>query len=179
LVLAREDAPGEKRLVAYVTAEPGEELDLEALRAALSRALPDYMAPAAFVALEAFPLTPNGKIDRKALPPPDIDASRTHRYVAPRNPLEATLCQIFAEVLRLERVGVEDNFFQLGGHSLLAVKLSSKILLALAVSIPLDLLFKKGTPAAIADFIELLGEIEKARPLAPSTPFATVEEFEI
>src|SRR5208337_4869809 len=104
----------------------GEELDVDGLRAALLRALPDYMVPSAFVALEAFPLTANGKIERKALPAPDLKARRAPRYVAPRNALEAALCRIFAEVLRLERVGVEDNFFELGGHSLLAVQVISR-----------------------------------------------------
>ncbi|HEU0080160.1 MAG TPA: amino acid adenylation domain-containing protein, partial [Longimicrobiaceae bacterium] len=113
VVLAREDAPGERRLAAYVVGGA----DADALRAHLRQSLPDYMVPAAFVPLEALPLTPNGKLDRKALPAPEPAAEE--RYVAPRTPVEEVLAGIWAEVLRLERVGVNDDFFRSGGQSLL------------------------------------------------------------
>ena len=127
VVLAREDKPGEWRLVAYVTAAEGAPLETAELRDALARELPDYMIPSIFVALDALPLTANGKIDRRALPAPEVDATRARGYVAPRNATEATLCRLFAEVLGVDRVGVEDDFFQLGGHSLLAIQLVARI----------------------------------------------------
>ncbi|HST57102.1 MAG TPA: amino acid adenylation domain-containing protein, partial [Longimicrobium sp.] len=105
-VVAREDVPGEPRLVAYIVGEA----EAEALRARLRQSLPEYMVPAAFVVLDQLPLTPNGKLDRRALPAPEL-ASAEERYVAPRTPVEEVLAEIWAEVLRLERVGVEDNFF--------------------------------------------------------------------
>ena len=123
VVIASEDGHGDKRLVAYVVAAEGAALEIAELRGALARELPDYMIPAAFVALDALPLTPNGKIDRRALPAPDLDAQIAHRYVAPRNATEEALCRIFADVLGIDRVGVDDDFFQLGGHSLLAMTL--------------------------------------------------------
>ncbi|CAN2534203.1 Linear+gramicidin+synthase+subunit+D [Methylocapsa aurea] len=123
VVIASEDGRGDKRLVAYVVAAEGAALEIAELRGALARELPDYMIPAAFVALDALPLTPNGKIDRRALPAPDLDAQIAHRYVAPRNATEKALCRIFADVLGIDRVGVDDDFFQLGGHSLLAMTL--------------------------------------------------------
>ncbi|CAN2534213.1 D-alanine--D-alanyl+carrier+protein+ligase [Methylocapsa aurea] len=125
VVIASEDGRGDKRLVAYVVAAEGAALEIAELRGALARELPDYMIPAAFVALDALPLTPNGKIDRRALPAPDLDAQIAHRYVAPRNATEEALCRIFADVLGIDRVGVDDDFFQLGGHSLLADSSSS------------------------------------------------------
>ncbi|WP_428991651.1 AMP-binding enzyme [Methylocapsa aurea] len=116
MVIASEDGRGDdKRLVAYVVAAEGAALEIAELRGALARELPDYMIPAAFVALDALPLTPNGKIDRRALPAPDLDAQIAHRYVAPRNATEEALCRIFADVLGIDRVGVDDDFFQLGG----------------------------------------------------------------
>ncbi|HEX2076781.1 MAG TPA: amino acid adenylation domain-containing protein, partial [Longimicrobium sp.] len=118
VVMARAEA-GEQRLVAYVVADGSAGADV--LRAHLGQALPAYMLPSAFVFLDALPLTPNGKLDRKALPAPEL-ASSEDRYVAPRTPVEEVLAGIWAEVLRLERVGVEESFFELGGHSLLATR---------------------------------------------------------
>jgi amino acid adenylation domain-containing protein len=125
MVLAREDVPGDKRLVAYYVAETA--MDAEALRAHLSAGLPDYMVPAAYVWMERLPLTPNGKVDRKALPAPEADAFATRGYEAPVGEVEEALAEIWSELLGVERVGRHDNFFELGGHSLLAVTLIERM----------------------------------------------------
>jgi len=129
LVLAREDTPGDKRLVAYLVPAPGlaEPLHIAGLRAALQERLPDYMVPSAFVVLEALPLTPNGKVDRRALPPPEA-ARRdlASEYVAPRTAAEEALAQIWSMLLGLERVGVHDNFFELGGDSILSLQVIAR-----------------------------------------------------
>ena len=122
VVLAREDVPGDRRLVAYVVGG----VEADALRAHLRQSLPEYMVPCAFVVLERAAADANGKLDRKALPAPEL-ASAEERYVAPRTPVEEVLAGIWAEVLRLERVGVEESFFDLGGHSLLATRVVSRI----------------------------------------------------
>src|SRR5207253_317117 len=123
IVLAREDSPGDKRLVAYYTLY--KDLDdpdaptVEALRAHLSASLPEYMVPGAFVSLATLPLTPNGKLDRKALPAPEGEAFARKAYEAPVGPIEHAIATLWTELLQLERVGRADNFFALGGHSLL------------------------------------------------------------
>jgi hypothetical protein len=124
VVLAREDVPGDKRLVAYFTQHsPDETVAIETLRAHLQAQLPGYMVPVAYVRLDALPLTPNGKLDRKALPAPDLDALITRGYEAPQGAIETTLAQLWQDLLKVERVGRHDHFFELGGHSLLAVSL--------------------------------------------------------
>ena len=166
VVLAREDSPGDKRLVAYVAGSNGAEPAAAALRAALQRELPDYMVPAAFVVLDALPLTSNGKVDRKALPAPDIGAQVAPQYVAPRTPAEETLCRIWAEVLGIERAGIEDNFFELGGHSLLAVTLIERMR---RQGLPTNVraLFANPTPAGLAAVIGSGGEVAVPPNLIP------------
>ncbi|HET7868568.1 MAG TPA: phosphopantetheine-binding protein, partial [Burkholderiaceae bacterium] len=144
VVLAREDEPGNKRLVAYLT---GTELQPEALRAALARSLPEYMVPSAYVLLEALPLTPNGKLDRKALPAPEGSAFGAAAFEPPQGEIESTLAVLWCELLGLERVGRADHFFDLGGHSLLAVQLMSRISARLQVSVPLSQVFNHPTLA--------------------------------
>ncbi|SFW84399.1 non-ribosomal peptide synthetase, partial [Pseudomonas sp. NFACC04-2] len=127
-VLVREDVPGEKRLVAYFTQHaPDEAADLDALRTWLLAQLPTFMVPVAYVRLDAMPLTPNGKLNRKVLPAPDLEAFITRGYEAPIGETEITLAQLWAEVLNVERVGRHDHFFELGGHSLLAVSLMERM----------------------------------------------------
>ncbi|HEX8694997.1 MAG TPA: amino acid adenylation domain-containing protein, partial [Longimicrobium sp.] len=155
VVLAREYAPGDRRLVAYVVGG----VETDALRAHLRQSLPEYMVPSAFVPLEALPLTPNGKLDRKALPAPEL-APAEETYVAPRTPAEEVLAGIWAEVLRLERVGVRDNFFELGGHSLLATRVVSRIRAVFAVELPLRALFEGPTIAEMAGRVEEMRRAE-------------------
>ncbi|GCB53286.1 non-ribosomal peptide synthetase [Streptomyces sp. NL15-2K] len=124
-VLAREDRPGVKRLVAYVVPAAGGEPDVEAWRAHLASVLPEYMVPSAFVTLDALPLTPNGKVDRRALPAPVFDSGQ-EEYVAPRTDVERTLCAIWAEILDTRHVGIHDNFFTLGGDSILSIQVVSR-----------------------------------------------------
>ena len=146
-VMAREDTPGNKRLVGYVVAAADQAADPAALRAHLGRSLPDYMVPSALVVLERLPLTPNGKLDRKALPAPDLTAGVRR---GPRTPQEDMLCTLFAEVLGVERVAIDDDFFALGGHSLLATQLISRIRQSLDVEIAIRSLFEAPTVEALA-----------------------------
>ncbi|HHJ53748.1 MAG TPA: amino acid adenylation domain-containing protein, partial [Caldithrix abyssi] len=163
VVLLRQDAPGEQRLVAYYVTEDEQPLVANALKNYLKQELPDYMIPAAFVHLKAMPLTPNGKVDRKALPAPEFSRSDLeNEYVAPRNESEQKLTDIVAELLNIEKVGVYDNFFDLGGHSLLATKFMSRIRDQFNVELPLRILFEKPTVAELAEAIEQ----SKAQPAA-------------
>jgi non-ribosomal peptide synthetase component F/aryl carrier-like protein len=142
---AAEDAAGEKRLVAYYTAEAGAEISVEALRAHLLSLLPEYMVPAAYVPLESLPLTSNGKLDRKALPAPDGGAYVSREYEAPADEMERALASIWRELLNVERVGRNDDFFEIGGHSLLAMGLLSRVRDALQVEVDLNELFSHPT----------------------------------
>ncbi|MHA7629651.1 non-ribosomal peptide synthase/polyketide synthase [Corallococcus sp. M7] len=148
VVLAREDSPGDKRLVAYVVPAQGQQWDTSAVRTFLKERLPEYMVPSAFVSLEALPLTSNGKVDRKALPVPD--ASPLVDFVGPRNPTEEKLADVFAQVLRVERVGIHDDFFALGGHSLLATQLMSRVRATFRRELPVRALFEAPTVAGLA-----------------------------
>ncbi|HYR08117.1 MAG TPA: amino acid adenylation domain-containing protein, partial [Longimicrobium sp.] len=168
VVVAREDVPGDRRLVAYVVGDGMLDLDVDALRSHLRRSVPEYMVPAAFVVLRSLPLTPNGKVDRRALPAPEL-AGEEERYVAPRTPAEEVLAGIWAEVLRVERVGVEDDFFALGGHSLLATRVVSRVRQLFAVELPLRVLFEGPTVAELAKAVAALRRAGLAQlpPLLP------------
>ena len=151
-VLVREDTPGDQRLVAYVVSVNGFEPS-EARKHLLGR-LPEYMAPSAYVRLDALPLTPNGKVDRRALPAPAKDRADEESYVAPRTPTEELLAALWAGVLDIDRVGTHENFFELGGHSLLATQVMSRIREAFHADLPLRALFEHPTVAGLAADID-------------------------
>jgi amino acid adenylation domain-containing protein len=156
-VIAREEGRGDRRLVAYVVAESGRELNVSELKRRLEEQLPEYMLPAAYVRLEEIPLTANGKVDRRTLPAPSGERMDGEKeYVAPRTPVEELLAGIWEQVLEVERIGVEDNFFALGGHSLLATQLVSRARDAFAVELPLKSVFDNPTVAGMAAQVEAL-----------------------
>ncbi|WRZ89701.1 amino acid adenylation domain-containing protein [Streptomyces sp. NBC_01007] len=161
-VIAREDQPGDKRLVGYVVAEPGRSdgVDVETLRAHAAGLLPEYMVPPAFMVLDRLPLTTNGKLDRRALPAPDMP-TKAGAGRGPRTPREEILCGLFAEILGVPTVGIDDNFLALGGHSLLATRLVSRIRTTLNVELPVPALFETPTIATLTD---RLAEADSARP---------------
>ncbi|MGA4378330.1 amino acid adenylation domain-containing protein, partial [Ralstonia nicotianae] len=152
-VLAREEAPGEQRLVAYYVAEPGAAVEASALRRHMQAQLPEHMVPAAYVRLGHLPLTPNGKLDRRALPAPAADAYARRRYVAPQGDVETMLAELWQDLLGVERVGRHDDFFELGGHSLLAMSLMARMD-ELGLSADVRVLFTQPTLAGLAAEVE-------------------------
>jgi amino acid adenylation domain-containing protein len=158
VVVARTDAPGETRLVAYLTASGDSAPDAAALREHLRAGLPEYMVPAAFVAMEALPLSPNGKVDRKALPAPEAKRDEAVAFVAPRDETERAIAALWCEALRVEQVGVDDNFFDLGGHSLLLVRVHGRIREALGAEITVVELFQHPTVGSLAARLARGGE---------------------
>ncbi|WP_073967626.1 non-ribosomal peptide synthetase [Streptomyces sp. CB02460] len=160
VVSVREDRPGDKRLVAHLTAQDGAPVDLADVRRHTAAQLPEYMVPAALMVLDAIPLTANGKVDRKALPAPEAPEEAPAGR-APRTPKEEVLCGLFAEILGLPVVTVDDHFFHLGGHSLLATRLVGRIRTALGVEISVATLFEN---PIVATLVEKLDGAEAARP---------------
>ncbi|WP_122864294.1 non-ribosomal peptide synthetase, partial [Pseudomonas viridiflava] len=161
LVLAREDEPGQPRLVGYFTEQADvTTLNVGELRTALLAALPGYMVPSALVRLDAWPLTANGKVDRRALPVPDRDALNTGEYQTPQGELEVALAAIWSELLQVERVGRHDRFFELGGHSLLAMRMVSQVRQRLSLELALGDLFADSALAAVARCLGSTGRSE-------------------
>lgn len=162
IVIPREDSPGEKRLAAYVAAAPS--LQVSDLRGHLAERLPEYMVPSSFVLLGTLPRTPNGKIDRQALPEP-AEAEDTELFVAPRTPVEAALCGIWTQLLDVERIGVNNNFFDAGGHSLMAMQLLSRLRSTFQLELPLRVIFESPTIAklatALVSFEVVPGQVER------------------
>jgi acyl-CoA synthetase (AMP-forming)/AMP-acid ligase II/acyl carrier protein len=163
VVVARDDENGDpstslrtgKRLVAYVVSQRDHEANVSELRDFLTSKLPDYMIPSSFVMLDEFPLTPSGKVDRKALPKPDKARPELgEEFVAPRTPTEQKLADIWAQVLGVERIGIYDDFFDLGGHSLLATQVVSRVRDAFNVELPIKRLIAEPTIAGIAESID-------------------------
>jgi acyl carrier protein len=154
--MMREDQPGDKRLVAYVVGD----VEVDEVREHLRQSLPEYMVPAAFVPVERIPLTPNGKLDRRALPAPGSDAYAAREYEAPADETEQALAEIWAEVLRVDRVGRRDNFFELGGHSLLAMRVLSRVREVLDVKVAVRALF---TWPVLKDFAQEVMDAQLAQ----------------
>ncbi len=167
MLLVREDEPGDKRLVAYVIGTAGVELDATHLREQLRLSLAEYMLPSAFVSLEAFPLTANGKLDRKALPAPDRSAVASRGYEAPEGDTEMAIARIWQDLLQLEQVGRHDHFFELGGHSLLAVKLIERMRQIDLVA-DVRVLFSQPTLSALAAAVGGKGAVEVPANLIPT-----------
>ncbi|WP_187650806.1 non-ribosomal peptide synthetase, partial [Xenorhabdus indica] len=153
VVIAREDSPDDTRLVAYLLPQPDAELVPTELRQQLAQHLAEYMLPSAFVTLETFPLTPNGKLNRKALPAPEQSAVSVRGYEAPVGEVERTLAQIWQELLGLERVGRYDHFFEIGGHSLIAVQLITHIQTEFLIDIPIVSIFQSPKLSELAEVI--------------------------
>jgi amino acid adenylation domain-containing protein len=154
-VAVREDAPGASRLVGYVVPQGAAPPTPAELRLHLAERLPEYMVPGAIVLLVALPLGPNGKLDRRALPAPDASSGAADdAFVAPRSPAEEILAGIWSEVLKLDRVGAHDNFFEIGGHSLLATRVVSRIRQAFGAEVPLRAVFEAPTLAGLAERVE-------------------------
>jgi amino acid adenylation domain-containing protein len=168
-VIVREDKPGEKRLVAYMVPAPGQQIDVGGLRQHLQQTLPDFMVPAAMVLLEALPYTPNGKLDKRSLPSPDLQLEK-RQHEPPRTELEEIIARAWREVLEIENVGVHDNFFDIGGHSILAKLVQAKLYAALGQEVELVALFQFPTITSLARFLEgkslshekTLGEAQRA-----------------
>jgi amino acid adenylation domain-containing protein len=153
VVLAREDAPGEKRLVAYLVADDGVQLQIANVREQLATGLADYMVPSAFVVLEHLPLNRNGKLDRRALPQPDQSALISNPYEAPQGDIERAISEIWKDLLKIDSIGRLDDFFALGGHSLLAALVIARISSQLAVELPMATLFTHPTLKGLGEAV--------------------------
>jgi amino acid adenylation domain-containing protein len=179
VVVCREDAPGDQRLVAYITGD--ERLSPEALRAHLTKRLPEYMVPAAYVVLDALPHTANGKLDRRALPAPETDAFGARAYEAPQGETEVLLARLWGELLGIERIGRHDDFFALGGHSLLAVQLASRIRAQLGSEMALREIFAHRTVRDLASRLDAMAPAPTVPTIEPvprdaPLPLAPVQE---
>ncbi|NWA02234.1 non-ribosomal peptide synthetase [Pseudomonas gingeri] len=164
VVIAREEQPGEVRLVAYCTGAEGAAVDVVVLREQVVARLPGHLVPTAYVLLDTLPLTANGKLDRQALPAPGEGAFAVQGFVAPSTPIESALARIWCEVLRCERVGLTDNFFHLGGHSLLATRIVARIEDLLGIELPMRVLFDHPTIEAVLDHLFTQAQENRASP---------------
>ena len=178
VVMAREDTPHDKRLVAYIIPEEETVPAPAELRQFLQESLPDYMLPAAFVSLESFPLTPNRKVDRKALPAPEADrADPVGDFMAAQDALELQLINIWEAVLNRHPIGIKDNFFELGGHSLLAVRLFAQVEELTGHKLPLAVLFQAPTVQSLADMLRNQGWVSSWSSLVPIRPGGSKPPF--
>ena len=158
IVIARENQKQDKYLVAYIIPKDNQQIKVSKLREYLKEKLPDYMIPTAFVFLDSFPLTPNGKIDKKTLPEPDLSDYR-EEYIVPTKDIEIKLANIWQVLLDVEKVGINDNFFNLGGHSLLATQVLSRIRNQLDIEFPLRYLFEYPTIKSLSEYIIMLDNL--------------------
>ncbi|NES70643.1 MAG: AMP-binding protein, partial [Okeania sp. SIO2D1] len=175
VVVATEDNLGNKRLVAYLVLETktpassnpkvSEIEQIYTVKQYLKKRLPEYMIPSGFVVLSELPLTPSGKVDRKALPVPDNVSSVSTEYVAPETETQKVLAEIWAQVLGIEKVGIHDNFFDLGGHSLLATQVVSRIRQAFDIEFPLKKIFESSTVESISKYIDACIWAAKTHPI--------------
>jgi amino acid adenylation domain-containing protein len=173
VVIAREDRPDEKRLVAYIVPDEGSGLDKSALRSYLKQKLPAYMVPSVFVALEKLPLTPNGKVDRKALPVPDeSELQREGSFAAPRDEIELKLARIWKSVLGISTISIRDNFFELGGSSLLVVRMLSETNRVFGTALPLATVFEGAT---IEHLTRVICQEKKGGPRAQQSPLVPIQ----
>jgi amino acid adenylation domain-containing protein len=170
VVITRADTSGEKRLVAYVTERDQRTVTVDSLRAYLKQLLPEYMVPSAFVILETLPVTPSGKLNRRMLPAPGLDAYSTGQHEPPQGPIEQTIARLWQELLHIERVGRQSNFFELGGHSLHGMKLVTKISQCFGVDLPVIALFEHPTVEDLAACV--------VAGLDDGSPEGAVAEFE-
>jgi amino acid adenylation domain-containing protein len=161
VVMAREDGAGGKRLVAYLLAKSGEVPTAAELRTQLAQELAEYMIPGAFVTMDAWPMTPSGKLDRRALPAPDQSSVAVREYVVPEGEIEQTLAGIWQTLLGLDRVGRDDHFFEIGGHSLLAVQLVTHVRASLGIELPLRTIFAQPTLAGLAQSLSAQDRVEQ------------------
>lgn len=154
VVITKKDKSGENRLVAYYKVNKGSQVTADLLKTHLQQSLPDYMVPAALMEMKEFPLTPNGKIDRKALPEPEVNTNGQENFIGSRTPNENLLASIWSEILGIEKISMTDDFFRLGGHSLLAVKLMMEIEKHRKIKLPLAILFTNSTIEKLARFLD-------------------------
>ncbi|WP_349345015.1 phosphopantetheine-binding protein, partial [Streptomyces rapamycinicus] len=173
-VMVREDTPGDKRLVAYLvadaTAADRHGRLTESLRRHVESAVPEYMVPSAFVLLDTMPLTSGGKIDRKALPAPDLRTVLEVGYVAPRTPEEEAVCRVYSDLLGATKVGIDDDFFALGGHSLIATRVVARLRSALGIAVPLKTVFQQRTPRELAATLTAAARSGPEAELPPLVP---------
>jgi amino acid adenylation domain-containing protein len=178
VVVAREDIPGDKRLVAYLVPARQPAPTSSELRSFLRRQLPEYMLPSAFVILETIPLTPNGKVDRRALPPPEqSDLSKPEEFEAPRNPVESQLVKIWETVLRTKPIGIRDNFFELGGHSVLVAKLLRRVEQVFGKKVQLATLFHAPTIEQFAASLRNQISLPRSMAVVPIQPLGSKPPF--
>jgi acyl carrier protein len=183
VVVDREDTPGHRRLVAYVTPRNGADLRAPELRKALKSKLPHYMVPSAFVVLDELPLTVHGKIDRNALHAPGAARFELEKsYTAPRTAVDRVLANIWQQVLNVERVGIHENFFDLGGHSMLAMQLASRVREDFGIDLPIAAVFSSPTIADLGDCLlqdpVKRAMLERAAELILSTANMSDDELE-